>query len=208
MIKVNFGCGLSCGLDWNNYDASPTLRLQRLPLIGKLAQRVISPHFPDLARFADVTRGLPERSSAVDLVYCSHVLEHLSLTDFRIALREILRILKPGGIFRGVVPDLANAVIRYQIDPSPEACSKFLRDTYLGLEDRPIHLIARLRALVGNSRHLWMWDYKGLAFELASAGFDNIRKAHYNDSSIEAFRELEDPLRWNDSLGFECRKAL
>ncbi len=106
MKMINFGCGLSVATDWLNYDASPTLRLQKLPLVGLLAKSLVRPRFPDLVLFGDIARRLPEESSSADLVYCSHILEHLSLDDFRLALTEVFRILKPGGVFRGVLPDL------------------------------------------------------------------------------------------------------
>lgn len=208
MIKLNFGCGLSCGRDWRNYDASPTLRLQRLPLVGQIAKRTFKPRFPDEACYGDVTRGLPEASSCADLVYCSHVLEHLSLSDFRLTLKEVLRVLKPGGVFRGVLPDLETEVIKYRSDLSAEACSTFMRTTSLGLDARPKGLVMRLRALLGNSQHLWMWDYKGLEAELESAGFVGIYRAQYNDSIHPEFATVEDPDRWVGCLGFECRKAV
>jgi Methyltransferase domain len=53
-------------------------------------------------------------------VYASHVLEHLSYDDFWIALRNTHRLLKPGGIFRLVVPDLEIRARKYlnQLDDS------------------------------------------------------------------------------------------
>ena len=206
MTMINFGCGLSVATDWINYDASPTMRLQRLPLVGTLAKSLVKPRFPDLVRYGDIARGMPEEACSADLVYCSHILEHLSLTDCRLALAEVLRILKPGGVFRGVLPDLEADVRAYLADPSADACSAFMRATSLGHVRRSLGLVGRLRALLGNSQHLWMWDYKGLAAELQSAGFVDIRRAQYNDSAYPAFVAIEDLGRWDACLGFECRK--
>lgn len=41
-----------------------------------------------------------------DVAYCCHMLEHLYPYDVEIALREILRVLKPGGYAAIIVPDL------------------------------------------------------------------------------------------------------
>lgn len=41
-----------------------------------------------------------------DVVYSSHCLEHLAPDDVRVALRECLRVLKPGGALLMFVPDL------------------------------------------------------------------------------------------------------
>ena len=57
--KVNFGCGLSVDVGWANYDASPTLRLQRLPIFAPLAKAWIKPRFPDVVCYGDIIRGLP-----------------------------------------------------------------------------------------------------------------------------------------------------
>jgi SAM-dependent methyltransferase len=52
----------------------------------------------------DVTR-LQFDDSTFDLVMCNHVLEHV--TDDRLAMREIARVLKPGGHAILLVPDIA-----------------------------------------------------------------------------------------------------
>lgn len=59
MRAVNFGCGLSVAPEWLNYDASPTLWLQRRPLLGPVTARFIRPRFPALARYGNVVKGLP-----------------------------------------------------------------------------------------------------------------------------------------------------
>lgn len=206
MTNVNFGCGLSAADGWINYDASPTLRLQRLPLIGVLGKILVSPRFPDLVRYGDVVHGLPESSASADSVYCSHVLEHLSLEDLRLALFEVFRIMRSGAVFRGVLPDLEQDAKAYLSDVSVDACSKFMYATCLGHVQRPYGFVGRLRALIGNNHHLWMWDYKGLEDELKKIGFVEIRRAFYRDSIEPAFNFVEDLTRWEGCLGFECRR--
>ncbi|HEX6859864.1 MAG TPA: hypothetical protein VF138_06660, partial [Caulobacteraceae bacterium] len=57
-LYVQYGCGLSAPDGWLNFDASPTLRLQRLPLVGRLLTRG-RVRFPEAVRYGDITRGLP-----------------------------------------------------------------------------------------------------------------------------------------------------
>ena len=45
-------------------------------------------------------------AGTVDVVYASHILEHLSGTELRQCLAEIHRVLKPGCRLLGGVPDL------------------------------------------------------------------------------------------------------
>src|SRR5580698_4553134 len=108
---LQYGCGLSAPPDWMNYDASPSLRLQRLPVIGR-APGLGAVRFPPQVRYGDIVKGIPVGDASCRAVYCSHVLEHLSLRDFRIALRNTHRLLTRGAIFRLVVPDLRAAAAR------------------------------------------------------------------------------------------------
>ena len=62
---------------------------------------------------ANLLKRLPLKREIADLVYSSHFLEHIpysKVTDF---LNEILRILKPGGTVRLVLPDLENMANSY-----------------------------------------------------------------------------------------------
>ena len=56
---VQYGAGLCGPENWTNFDISPTLRLQRLPLIGGIFNR-LGPKFPRTVRYGDIIRGLPD----------------------------------------------------------------------------------------------------------------------------------------------------
>jgi len=206
MVCVQFGCGLSAPEDWHNYDASQLLRLQKIPILGKFAPSGPFGRFPENVRYGDIVKGLPFRSNTVDLLYCSHVLEHLSLGELRIALENAYAILKTGGVFRLVLPDLETKARNYINSNKINANSEFMRETLLGREERKINLISFLRSWIGGSTHLWMWDYKGLKFELEQAGFESIRRASFGDSKYGEFSQVEDISRWENELGLECRK--
>jgi SAM-dependent methyltransferase len=195
---VQYGCGWSCPDGWLNFDVSPSLRLERLPLVGPLI-KVNGRRFPEQVRLGDIVSGLPVRDGAAKGVYASHVLEHLCYDDFWIALKNTYKILAPGGIFRLVVPDLESRARLYcsKLDSgNAESNSEFLRLTYLGVPRRPRSPLARLRASLGNSAHLWMWDYKSMAEALQKTGFRDIRRAQFNDSSDPMFRLVEDKSRF------------
>jgi predicted SAM-dependent methyltransferase len=208
MKKINIGCGLSSYSKWDNYDGSPTLWLQRVFFLSSLFKRFITPKFPEQILYGDVVNGLPIQSNSVDLVYTSHMLEHLSLEDFSLAIREILRILKPGGILRAVIPDLEVEINKYVNNPSSSASTDFLKNTLLGIEQRPRGLSKAIRGVFGNSNHLWMWDYKGISQELLDVGYTEIRRACFNDSDIVDFKDIEDFERWDKCLGIQCIKPL
>ncbi len=204
---VQYGCGFSTADEWINYDASPTLRFERIPLIGKMFTRN-SQRFPEIVKYGDIIKGLPEKSNSCDGVFCSHVLEHLALNDFRSALKNTLSILKPGGIFRGIVPDLRASIIFYteNFDKIDSPASDFMEQTMLGITHRKKNLTGLIEAAYGNSKHLWMWDFKSMKFELDKAGFKSIRECKFGDSVDPHFSLVEEESRSYNAVLFECTK--
>jgi len=181
------------------FDASPTLVVERL-IPGR--KRV----FPANVRYGDIVRGLPLDAESCDAVYCSHVLEHLALEDFRAALRNAYRTLRPGGTFRIVVPDLAHDAREYLASESPQAAHAFMSNTHLAYKTRERRMKALLVAWLGNTRHLWMWYYKSLNAELEATGFADIRRARRCDNPDPLFARVEDERQWGVNLGVECRR--
>jgi predicted SAM-dependent methyltransferase len=91
-VLLNLGCG-------NTYDA----RWINLDLVS---------HSSDVIAF-DILQTLPFPDSSIDVVYASHLLEHLAPHEVPRFMRELFRILKPYGILRIVVPDLEQIVSEY-----------------------------------------------------------------------------------------------
>jgi predicted SAM-dependent methyltransferase len=202
---VQYGCGLSAPETWTNFDISPTLRLQKIPVLASVARRRVN--FPKNVRYGDIVKGLPLAPGSCKAVYCSHVLEHLALDDFKVALRHTFELLRPGGIFRMVLPDLehhARDYVAALASDEPKPSTKFMRETWMGLERRQRGMEGMLRAWLGNSMHLWMWDYRTLSAELVEAGFTRIRRARFGDSEEPRFKDVEDPTRWDPALGIQC----
>lgn len=201
---VQYGSGASGPTGWINFDCSPTLQLQRLPLAGPWIRSCCETKFSDDIRYGDIVRGLPVRDRSARAVYCSHILEHLSLADLRVALRNTHKILEPGGTFRLVVPDLRYFATEYVQDDRPDAAITFMRQTLLGVETRPRGAMGFLRSWLGNSEHLWLWDFQSLSRELVAAGFKNPRRAAFHDSGDPMFDVAEREDRWHNALGIQC----
>lgn len=204
---VHYGCGLSAPAGWENFDASPTLRLQRIPLLGRLVKKVA---FPANVRYGNIVAGLkPVSSGSCKGIYCSHVLEHLSLQDMRAALENTFLMLQQDGIFRCVLPDLEHSIdiyIKERAATPHSASMNFMNNTTLGIEESPKGLKQKVIGLLGNSHHLWMWDQYSLKEELLAVGFKKVRACSYNDSKDERFKEVEDSSRFYGAVAFECTK--
>ena len=63
--------------------------------------------------FYDIRNQFPYPDNTFDAIYSSHVLEHLTVKEANALLKEVYRVLKKGGIFRIVVPDLENICVEY-----------------------------------------------------------------------------------------------
>ncbi len=58
----------------------------------------------------DVRNGLPFPSNSVGSIYSTHMFEHFYPDELNLLLRECLRVLKPGGGVRLIVPNLESAI--------------------------------------------------------------------------------------------------
>lgn len=76
---IQFGCGLCAPPRWLSFDASPAMRLQKLPVIGNLVPSGPFGRYPKNVKYGDIVQGLPIPDESIELLYCSHVLEHISL---------------------------------------------------------------------------------------------------------------------------------
>lgn len=196
---IQFGCGMHPAPGWRNFDASPTLRFEKLPLIGQLFTKN-NTRFPPEVEYGDIVRGLPISESYCKGVYCSHVLEHLALEDFKTALSNTFKIIQPRGLFRLVVPDLQSLIDQYKNDNSVDAAPNFMEATLLGHRKRNRSITSFFKEFLGNSNHLWMWDFKSMQKELEICGFTNIRRAHHGDSENPNFQLAESKDRRQTAL--------
>jgi len=107
-----------------HYDFSDKVLLHFAPeasMRAFLAQKVRAYHACDINMrgvdcFADLC-NLPFKSNSCDVIFASHVMEHIH--DDRAALKEIWRILKPGGMAILPVPILGPDTVEYE-ERNPE----------------------------------------------------------------------------------------
>jgi hypothetical protein len=191
---VQYGAGACAPEAWINFDCSPTLRLARIPFLGRL----IDSPFPPNMLYGDIVRGLPIPNRCAKAVYASHVLMQLTRTDCLTALRNTFRLLIPGGRFRMIVPDLKARAAAYLADSDdPGAAHKFMQNVQLGVEKSPRGIVAHVRHIFGN-HSLWMWDEASMAEALRITGFTGIRRCQIGDSGDAMFALVEDPGRFHD----------
>lgn len=62
----------------------------------------------------NVAQGLLFEANTVDLIYCSHMIEHLTYEEGENFLKECYRVMKPGAVGRFIMPDAALLIDKYK----------------------------------------------------------------------------------------------
>lgn len=206
-MYVQYGCGFSAPPEWVNFDASNTLKWERMPLVGLIYTKN-KQRFPPNVRCGDIVRGLPVEDHSCRGVYASHVLEHLALEDFHTALANTRRMLQARGVFRLIVPDLEWIAREYvnRLNAGDRlACHFFLSETCLGRSKRPRGLGGFLYEWLRTSAHQWMWDAPALEGALREHGFTDVRRCAYQDAEDRMFDLVEDQDRFKNAVAMEAR---
>ncbi len=150
VTRLNWGCGPEPPAGWLNSDrlAAPGVDLP-----------------------CDIRAGLPLPPASVDYVVAIHALQDLAYPDVQPALRELRRVLKPGGVLRLAVPDLARAVRAFVGNDA----------AYFYVPDRDARSVgAKLVTQIvwyGSVRTPFTWDF--LAEVCADAGFRAVARCAF-----------------------------
>lgn len=110
-----------------------------------------------------------------DTIYCSHSVEHLKRQEVPVALREFLRVLKPGGLLLLIVPDLED------VPPTEDV-----------LFVSPSGPITGLDLIYGKTEGAYMRHQSGFTRDtmigaLAKAGFAEVRSHRMRDHNLVSF---------------------
>ena len=181
-LKLNLGCGTRALPGFVNIDNSPSVLLGRWPFLKKLLflagllsrERYETPWPRDIV-WQDASKGLPYADQSVDKIYSSHALEHLDKKRGEALLRGCFRVLKRGGVFRLVVPDLEYHARRY-----------LQRVSNGGPSDRAAHddflwniYGAYLEKRRYGASHRYMYDWPTLQLVLSEIGFSRVLRQDF-----------------------------
>jgi SAM-dependent methyltransferase len=201
---VNLGSSARVAPGWNNVDSSWLLRLARWPRAAAAlhaAGIVSAPRYERLRRLErdvvcwDLRRGIPFANEAFDVVYHSHVLEHIDREDAPAFLAECRRVLKPGGTIRIVIPDLEQLTEAYRevVSRLPDRAAREEHAAAVDeIFDQIVRRVPQARAsrpplvrlletifVGGTARsgemHRWMYDRHSLGWLLADTGFTEVK---------------------------------
>jgi len=201
-------------LGWENFDNSFSLKLSGYPLLASLLFKIkaINAEQRDYIAFcrkndikwADATKTIPLPDGSVELLYSSHMLEHLDREDATLFLKEAKRVLAKGGKIRLAVPDIEKRVEAYNRDKDAD---RFIESTRMCVS-RPRSLLQRMALLLlGTRHHLWMYDGKSLSKLLQQHGFSDISVLPPGETTISSPGKLDLREREDESVYVEAVKG-
>ncbi len=151
VARLHWGCGSHTPAGWINSD------LREGPGV-------------DIA--GNILDGLPIDDDSLDYISSQHVLPELNIHEQVPALRELRRMLKPGGVLRMSLPDLDKAIEAYQA----------------GRQEH--FLVWEYDTIAGNfiTQMLWhstigtLFTYAFLEELMLKAGFREVRRVGYRET--------------------------
>lgn len=231
---LNLGCGTRTSPQMVNIDFSIYQRLRKSPVGPAIAAVALNGYrreqFDSMQGEVvvhNLRKGIPAKPDSVDAVYHSHVFEHIDRDAIPGFLAEVLRVLRPGGVHRIVVPDL-ETLMRDYLDslesgrPGHDTAVSniFLQCTRREAAGTSLQRPLRRRIenlILGSARrrgesHLWMWDRRNLQEALEEAGFVDVKRVGPGESDIPGWETIgldlnpDGTLYKPQSLFMEARK--
>lgn len=156
----------------------------------------------------DLVRGIPCSDNSLEVIYHSHLLEHLSYKDGMVFIANCFKALQPGGIMRVLVPDLELWVNNYVQN------NTFFFDEYRKALAPDEHIYptkgAVFMGMLHNHEHKCGYDFDTLKWVLQGAGFERVRRTLVQSSDLPDIAEVEPyvAMKAMESLCVECYKPL
>ncbi len=153
MKKLHWGCGQFTTTGWTNVDIKK---------------------FPGIDYACDIREGLPMKDNTFDYIVTQHAINDMPVYDIFKSLKELYRVLKPGGHLRLSVADFDIAIKAYQekdlefFNTIPDNMAKSLGGKFIAWSS-------------------WYMDRIPLTYDyiyelLENEGFKNITRCNFNET--------------------------
>lgn len=165
---LNVGCGTDYKKGWINIDNNSDHNIKKLDVNW------------------DLRNPLPIDDNSVDFIFNEHFVEHLSPDEARVALTDLMRVLKPGGIMRVAMPDLESVINDYlnvPLDKDP-VIKEFNMD-FIQTKAEWINMSFRWWG------HQWLYDWDELVRRFHEIGYDDVKRRKLRQSKYPELRGLE-----------------
>jgi SAM-dependent methyltransferase len=185
MIKLHIGCFDTPIDGWYNTDVTPHIFLSRIPLLPALFHTLgiiddlrYQQHRSGIFRsvhYMNALKRFPFAKNSVGAVYSSHMLYNFTQADALRCLREMYRVLLPGGILRLALIDLDELVRRYD----PHHPEEFLEPIY--------------QPAVRGKKNRMQWSYNEISLSalMKDAGFRNIARRKFKEGNCPDVERID-----------------
>ena len=148
--KIHFGCGSDYKREWLNFD------------INKVADY-----------WVDARNPIKLKDCSAELIYSSHLVEHLEHHELIFHLRECYRLLKSGGILRLGIPDFRTIIVKYNDNDFLKTHKNIVPGEKFGIPDDLICYMDLVnRAFYEFGQHKTALDFIKINNLLRFAGFN------------------------------------
>jgi predicted SAM-dependent methyltransferase len=188
--KLQVGCGGNILSGWLNSDLNP-VRSMGVYLANRRMSDTNRGAAPRPLRdviFVDATKPLPFRDRVFDYVFSEHMIEHIPFRDAMGLLKDVFRVLKPGGKLRLSTPDLA-FLIALSDSQKTDVQRRYIawatatfQPGLQGLADAADADTFIINNFVRNWGHQFIYDQKTLWSALASCGFCQMKRCDPGES--------------------------
>ena len=136
----------------------------------------------------DLTKGVPLDDNTVDAVYSSHVFEHIPYKDLLNVIKEIRRILKPGGKLLVCVPNAGLYLRAY-----------FNNKMFINYDEMYIPALVNTNSKIDqlnyiaylNGDHTFMFDEENIINILKMCDFNSVDFRDFDDEIDHPDRDFE-----------------
>ena len=211
-IGVNVGSGRHVTDGWLSLDHSKHVLAAKVPGLAAALNRVGLMNDTEMpyhrngdwrrVRFWDAKMPIPLPDASVQYAYSSHVLEHFSTERALGIVRDVLRVLRPGGRFRVVLPDLEQVGRAYAaLQTSDTVVFRDRRITRAEWSDQVSEFCFHMAG--DPFGHHVMYDRHGARRLLLRGGFSAVDDCEFRKGSVPNLDSLDLPVRAVESLYVE-----
>lgn len=176
MLKLNLGCGNVYLNGWVNID--------------------LDSEKADLKH--DLTKPLPYEDNTVDFIYSEHFIEHITVKQGVVLLKECRRVLKPGGVARVATVDLDYIIRKYIVSWKRQDWIKTFGYEWLETRAEMMNLVFR------EWGHQYLYNKEELKRRLEESGFKKIYRCRILKSPYTELKNKE--TRKDSKLILEAEK--
>jgi predicted SAM-dependent methyltransferase len=154
----------------------------------------------------DVTQPLPVEDGAFAWAYSEHLIEHITPAQALAWLKDVRRVLEPGGLLRLTTPDLERYAAAYVSRDEAFFAEHSRRIREFGLPAMPTRRAFMLNQIFQFWGHRWIYDLDELVGILGEAGFppERVERRAFGESAIAPVGALDSEVRRDETIYVEA----